>query len=209
MNSKNASRKKGRSTIRVVRKNSYNSRALHGAGLCVNSQAVAKKRSCSIKRYKGGKLDRKKPVRATFQAAVRAAKSAAQKSKIKDLRKIAQQSLIAAKKYYKGAKNKISTLPLVIALPKKGGFLPLLIPIFSALAAAGGLAGGLSGVVSAVNRVKSAQKQSDEAKHHNESMEAIALRGRGMYVQPYKEGLGIYNEKKKTIKHCAHEGTDR
>jgi hypothetical protein len=54
----------------------------------------------------------------------------------------------------------------------------------------------LSGVVSAVNKVKSAQKQLDEAKRHNEKMEAIALRGRGMYVQPYKEGLGVYTKTK-------------
>jgi hypothetical protein len=71
--------------------------------------------------------------------------------------------------------------------------LPLLVH-FSALSAAGGLAGGLSGVVSAANKVKSAQIHLDDAKRHNEKLEAIALRGRGMYVQPYQKGLGVYTK---------------
>ena len=82
--------------------------------------------------------------------------------------------------------------PRVLPIPQRGGFLPLILPIFAALSALGSLAGGAAGVASAVNKAKEAKKAFDESKRHNETMEAMAIKGSGLYLKPYKTGLGLY-----------------
>ena len=82
----------------------------------------------------------------------------------------------------------------IIPVPKKvGGILPL-IPLFAGLLALGSLAGGAAGVVNAVNKVKKARDQLAEMQRHNHVMEEeVALRGgKGLYLAPYKKGLGLY-----------------
>jgi hypothetical protein len=60
---------------------------------------------------------------------------------------------------------------------KKGGFLPLLLPILAAL---GATAGGAAGIAKAVNDAKANTRQLEELKRHNATMEAVALRsGKG------------------------------
>lgn len=82
----------------------------------------------------------------------------------------------------------------VIPIPKTGGILPL-IPIFAGLSALGALAGGASQIAKVVNETKSAKQQLEEANRHNKTMEAIALRGKGLYLKPYKSGLGLFLKK--------------
>lgn len=73
-----------------------------------------------------------------------------------------------------------------------------MVPIFAGLSALGTLAGGAAGVMSAVNKAKDAQKSLAEHNRLNKMMEAIAIRnGRGLYLKPYKTGLGIYFKNKK------------
>lgn len=78
----------------------------------------------------------------------------------------------------------------VIPIPKTGGVLPL-IPIFAGLSALGALAGGTAGIVKAVNNSRAAREQLKESQRHNEKMEAIAL-GKGLYLKPYRTGLGLF-----------------
>lgn len=96
-----------------------------------------------------------------------------------------------------GGRNKIR-LPRIIPIPKQGGILPL-IPIFAALSALGALSGGAGGIAKAINDSKSARKGMEESQRHNKTMEAIALgkKGSGLYLKPYRKGLGLYLSKPK------------
>lgn len=88
----------------------------------------------------------------------------------------------------------------VLALPKSGGFLPLLPAIFAGLSALGGLAAGSAGIAKAVNQAKEAQKKLDESQRHNKMMESIALgksKGSGLFLKPYKKGLGLRKKQSK------------
>jgi hypothetical protein len=100
---------------------------------------------------------------------------------------------IAMKAVNKIKKRKIKPVR-IIAVPKKGGFLPL-IPIFAGLSAIGALTGGAAGVAKAVSDAQAAKDQLKENQRHNEKMEAIAI-GKGLYLKPYKTGLGLYLKKK-------------
>lgn len=111
-------------------------------------------------------------------------------------------ALAAAKEAIKsvGGRRKICR-PRIIPIPKSGGFLPLLGPIFAGLSALGALSGGAAGIAKAINQSKSAQKDLEEAQRHNKTMEAIALgkKGNGLYLKPYKKGLGLYLKPPKNI----------
>ena len=61
------------------------------------------------------------------------------------------------------------------------------------MSATGALASGAAGVAKAVNDARSAREQLKENKRHNTTMESIALgKGRGLYLKPYKTGMGLY-----------------
>lgn len=85
--------------------------------------------------------------------------------------------------------------PRTIKLPSiKGGVLPL-VPIFAGLGALGSIVGSAAGVASVINNVRKGQKQLDESKRHNQTMEAIAMgnrKGGGYYLQRFKKGSGYY-----------------
>lgn len=105
-------------------------------------------------------------------------------------------ALLAAKHYVKraGGKKKIK-VPRVIPIPKQGGFLPFLIPLFAGLSAVGALAGGASGVAKAVMDAKRGAQELQEAQRHNNTMEAIALgkKGSALYLRPHKnKGSALY-----------------
>lgn len=107
----------------------------------------------------------------------------------------AGMSLKAAKIAIKnvGGRKRIK-MPRIIPLPKTGGILPL-IPLFAGLSAVGSLAGGAAAIARTIGKTKEAQRQMEEAKRHNKSMEAIALgnrKGAGLYLKPYRKGLGLY-----------------
>lgn len=109
-------------------------------------------------------------------------------------RNIIPETLNAAQKSVQKRKNEHYDSPRVIPIPKTGGFLPFLIPLFAGLSALGGLAGGAAGIAKAVNDAKSAKLQLLEAQRHNKNMEAIALgkRGDGLYLGKHKNGLGLF-----------------
>lgn len=89
-----------------------------------------------------------------------------------------------------GGKKNIQS-PRVLPVPAKiGGFLPFLIPVFAGLSAAGALAGGAAGIAKAVNDANSGKRALEESKRHNTAMETIAL-GKGLYLKPYKNGMGL------------------
>lgn len=109
--------------------------------------------------------------------------------KFKNLKSSAKYALALAKKDGKISPPKKRIIPI----PKSGGFLPL-IPLFAGLSALGALGGGAAGIAKAVNDAKTASQKLEEAKRHNETMEAIALgkKGSGLYLKPYKSGCGLY-----------------
>lgn len=117
-----------------------------------------------------------------------------QLKKIKNLKEGAKIALSAARMAVKtvGGRKRVRA-PRIIPISKQGGILPLL-PIFAGLSALGTLAGGAAGIVTAVNKTKNAQKQLDEAKRHNKTIESVLLgkKGGGLYLQPHRQGLGLY-----------------
>lgn len=129
-----------------------------------------------------------------------------------NLNKYAKYALGIAKKTVKnvGGKKKIRT-PRIIAIPsvngsgiasKSGGFLPFLVPLFAGLSAAGALASGVSNVVKAVKDVRAAKEKFIEDRRHNKEMEAIAIgkqkSGQGLFLKPYRKGLGLFLGNKKS-----------
>lgn len=95
-------------------------------------------------------------------------------------------------------KNKIKPTPRIIQIPKVGGILPL-IPIFAALSALGTLSGGAAAVAKAVNDAKNAKQQLEENQRHNRAMESRPV-GKGMYLKPYKSGLGLFLQPSRYLK---------
>lgn len=127
---------------------------------------------------------------------IRKVKDVLKQSGVRNLHQGANVALTAAKQIIKtaGGKRKIK-IPRVIAVPKSGGFLPLLPAIFAGLSALGGLAGGTAGIVKAVNEAKEAAQQLKESERHNKVMEAVSIgnkRGSALYLKPYKKGLGLF-----------------
>lgn len=126
----------------------------------------------------------------TLKTVIRAAK----KSMIpqSDMRTMIQSALVGARNEIKSAGcRKNVRQPRILPIPKVGGVLPL-IPIFAGLSALGALVGGAAGVTKAVNDSQAAKKQFAESLRHNQMMEAIALRGKGLYLKPYKTGMGLH-----------------
>jgi Phospholipase A2-like domain len=141
----------------------------------------------------GGAIKKKKI--SDFDSMVKETRKAVKKSGVKDLKKASRVALAAANKVVKTLK-KIPKAGRVLPIPKRGGILPFLIPIFAGISAAGGLAGGAAAIAKAVNDAKSAKKSLEEMKRHNSRIEAIAIgktdkNGSGYYLKPYKNGYGI------------------
>lgn len=142
-----------------------------------------------------GQKKKRKPRRkgkgVSFRQIVKNARAAARPAKT--VKEAAKQALAAIRQQIKGKQKKLP--PRIIPVPKTGGFLPL-VPIFAGLSALGALAGGASGIAKAVNDAAAAKKKLHEAERHNQTMEAIALRGRGLYLRPYRRGYGLFLQPK-------------
>lgn len=110
--------------------------------------------------------------------------------KPENLKNAIKIALAAAKRNMSGKKTELPRTR-VIPVPKTGGVLPFLLPLFAGLSAIGALSGGAAGVAKAINEAKQARKQLSESERHNKNMEAIAL-GKGLYLKPYRKGLGLY-----------------
>lgn len=124
----------------------------------------------------------------SFKTLTTRVKNHIKKRKPKETSSMIKMALLAAKKLVK--KNHNIHLPRIIPLPKTGGVLPL-IPIFAGLSALGSLAGGAAGIAKAVNDYKTSQKDLQESKRHNKTMESIVL-GKGLYIKPFKKGNGLF-----------------
>lgn len=170
-------------------------------GMGLNLNSVLKQRKSKLK--KRGVAGLKQKI-AFKKGVVAQAKAALKNSKVKDIVEGAKISLAAAKIAIKnnGGRKKIKT-PRIIQIPQSGGFIPL-IPLFAGLSALGGLAGGAAGIAQAVNKAKTSQKLLEEARRHNKVMEDVALgkRGDGLYLKPYRTGLGLFMKSNKQTKNC-------
>lgn len=142
------------------------------------SGGVIKKTRQSLKGLKKSKFDKSDGLSESINLALSNAKAA-----VKDA----------------GGRAKVRT-PRILPVPKRGGFIPL-IPLFAGLSALGALSGGAAGVAKAVNDASAARKKLEEMQRHNEKMEAIAIgkKGGGLYLKPYRKGLGLYISKSKNL----------
>lgn len=144
----------------------------------------------------GGKLKVKTSTakKKGFMNKLRGVKKAVKMSGAKDIKSASKVAFIAAKKALKGVKI-TSKKPRIIPIPKTGGILPFLVPLFAGLSATGALASGATAIARAVGQAAEARKTLSENKRHNETMEAIALgrnkTGSGFYLKPYKNGYGL------------------
>lgn len=142
---------------------------------------------------KKGVKNKKKKVAQSFRAIVKNVSDKLKKAKkhdnVKDVIKTALATARIAKK--SGGQKKKWKTPRIIPIPKVGGVLPFLIPLFAGLSALGALSGGVSGIAKAINTASQAKKNFEESHRHNKTMEAIAM-GKGLYLKPYRTGLGLY-----------------
>lgn len=92
--------------------------------------------------------------------------------------------IATSKKFMKNKRLLKNAIPRVIPIPKSGGVLPL-IPIFAGLSALGSLMGGVATVAKKVIDIKNATKNVVS----NGTSVAV---GNGMYLKPYKTGVGLY-----------------
>lgn len=137
------------------------------------------------KKPKITKKNNKKP-RKHLRDAILAAKNIINKSKSSDLKTLVPVALKAARKAFKGNVKENIKKPRIIPIPKSGGALPFLLPLFAGLSAIGSLAGGATSVYKAINEVQKAKK---------ENMNNVKIqKGKGLYLRPYKQGMGIFLE---------------
>lgn len=140
------------------------------------------------KKNNGGKK-KKKGKNVSFSQILKNARIASRPFEKNNMKGAISSALAAAKNVVKGKTKRLP--PRVIQVPKTGGVLPL-IPLFAGLSALGALSGGAAGIAKAVNDASAAQKQLQEAARHNKTIEAIALRGKRLYLRPYKKGYGLF-----------------
>lgn len=161
------------------------------AALAIGSAMKAKvKLGMGRRKGKRARSNRKRGGAIPFRKFIRRAWDVLKNTRPVDIARAAHLALDKVRGF---AKNVIS--PRIIPVPKTGGFLPL-IPIFAGLSALGALSGGAAGIAKAVQAAKSAQAQLKESERHNQAMEAIAI-GKGLYLKPYRKGLGLYLTNKK------------
>ena len=154
------------------------------AYLVTNAMKLKVKTGMGVRKVKTVKGVRK----VSYRVAVKYAKKALKKKKPSNFKDAVAIALQGAKN---GIKGKLIETPRIISLPKKGGLLPFLIPLFAGLSAVGALSTGASAIAKAVNATKQGKKDLTESIRHNKTMEAIAL-GKGLYLKPYKQGLGLF-----------------
>lgn len=168
-----------------------------------------------IKKTKKKKTKKKKNSTAKIgrllHTAVKSAKIALNKENPKTMSDAVRVAIQAAKSSMENnpltspSPKNIYNIQRVIPVPKIGGVLPL-IPIFAGLSAIGALAGGSAAVANAIVTANNAKQQLKETERHNQMMEAIALgrnrRGDGVFLKPYRSGLGLYTYKRTLTKNC-------
>lgn len=131
-----------------------------------------------------------KPV--SFGYLVKNAKLAIKQSRPDNINSAIRVAMYTAKRCKRGKQVR---QPRTIKLPSvKGGILPL-IPIFAGLGALGSIIGSSASVVNAINQTRRGQKELEESKRHNRSMESIAIgnkSGSGFFLHTNKRGQGYF-----------------
>lgn len=79
----------------------------------------------------------------------------------------------------------------ILVAPKRGGFLPILLPLLGAL---GALGGGAASIATAVNKARSDRKILEETERHNKAMEMAG--GKGLFRRKVPKGKGLVRRKK-------------
>lgn len=158
-----------------------------GAGITNKS----KNKNIQTKTRKNKKTNLKnKGKRKHFKDALQAAKDVINKNKNEDIKFLVPAALKAARKAVKGRSNKSIKTPRIIPIPKSGGGLPFLIPLFAGLSAIGSLSGGAASIYKAINDVKST---------NGANIRTLNVKtGNGLYLRPYKKGMGIFLEKRRS-----------
>lgn len=146
-------------------------------------------------KVKGKRCRKKDKKQNTLRSVIKKTKAVIQSKKPGNLQDAIRLALEEARKNVIGKRVKLP-LTRVIRIPRTGGVLPFLLPLFASLSALGGLATGTSSIVKAINDAKNARKQLSESERHNKTMESIAI-GKGLYLKPYKKGLGLFLSPKK------------
>lgn len=163
------------------------------AYLVSNAMKLKVKTGMGLKRKKSTKKSNKKKKKSlkkktvSYREAVARARETLKATPTNNLKDAIKVALRGAREAVKGKKKNIKT-PRVIPVPKTGGILPFLIPLFAGLSAAGTVVGN---VANYIRQAKSAKKQLDESSRHNRVMETVAM-GKGLYLGPYKKGLGLF-----------------
>jgi len=107
-----------------------------------------------------------------------------------------EQTMLALKAAKSGVRRRKRMYPRVIPVPKKkGGILPFLMAAVPALAALGSVVGGTASLVKTINEGKKASQELQEKIRHNKKIEELAL-GKGLYLKPWRGGLGLYVKSK-------------
>lgn len=145
------------------------------------------------KRPKRSSLSEKKKrsLGLSFRQLVKKAKVAIKNANAKTAHEAIKLALRAVKS---SGRKKTGRLPRVVPVQKQGGILPL-IPIFAGLSALGAMAGGSAGIAKAVKDAQNAKEELKEQMRHNKSVETSIAMGRGLFMKPYKKGLGLYLSK--------------
>lgn len=176
---------------RVINKDSSINERLFSY-LVVNVMKAKRKLGMGLRKKQNGKNKPSKDYR-IFKTAIEAAKKTIKGNKSKNKQLDAELALNTAKNIFSINKTKKFNKSRIIPIPKKGGVLPL-IPIFAGLSALGALGGSAAGIVKTINDVKVAKKQLEENIRHNRATEASI--GNGLFLKPYKKGLGLYLKSK-------------
>lgn len=156
-----------------------------------NALLVTNMMNAKVKLGMGVKHKKSLANKSLFKYAVQNAKKVLYEENPSTMKQSIKLALSAARKVVKKKKNKNIKIPRIIPVPKIGGVIPFLVPLFAGLSAIGALTGGAAGVAKAVISANEAKKQFKESNRHNQTMEAIAM-GRGLYLKPYKTGLGLF-----------------
>jgi len=145
----------------------------------------------------GGGGTRRKGRPAGLQKGIKLAKRALREvNPTSSMYKKTLAALKAVKSGISQQKKNRSPYPRVIPIPKKkGGILPFLMAAVPALAALGSVAGGAASLVKTIGDGKRAAAELEEKIRHNKKMEEMAI-GKGLYLKPWKGGLGLYVKSK-------------
>lgn len=158
-------------------------------GMGITKKQKKRKMAASKRKMSAATTSTMKKTVPSFKTVLQSAQNAIKRRKY-TFKESINAAMAAAKGVVKSRKKQVQ-IPRIIKVPKIGGVLPFLIPLFAGLSALGALSGGAAGIARAVSKAGEAKNELEEAKRHNKTLEAISL-GKGLYLKPYKTGMGLH-----------------